>query len=798
MADTGKRVRVRLKNNKIGTIPEESIQEALNQGAELLDTAPPPAKVQTNIQTPQQPLVQEPGVARTSQPPLSLASPTNEPERQSFLSIVPPIYEGAKRMAKGAKDFTYSLWEEKDRPGALQDVISGVGAQGLLDIPAQAMRFFGQDPSRVKVPGVYYTDPSGEKQQATLQTIGQAPETPAGQLGSILGTGAQFLITRRAVGGAKLDALAKQNAPKIISTVASRMPQSLSQSPFMSKFLIPLVTKSTEKTLPLPLDWLLSAAQSFSKSGDPDRSIEDANMSSIIDFGLGMTSSAVGKAARFGKDYFAKKALPFIENVNASTKKMIDYGQELANRMIETKSVFSRTGADAIDNRFNQTVGALKSASDEADALMQELNNMKLVSNDALRLVDYGSEVRKAVDGLDGLKREQVSQSQINRIEAAKEDVERVLPKELKLDAKGNPIPVPAKDPFGNKIPVLAKDASGKEIPTGQYRPVYKVDSEGNPVFKKARDAHGNLIVAATAPDGSPIFQIEYDPKTGRKLYEQDIDANGKPKFEPVYKQEVDASGNPVFEQAKNAFGEDVFETTGKTRSLTFKEAEEWKEKFNKVLKQWYENKLLDPEKSIDKQIKMTFADAIRTAQQKAFDRAKDIKDVISRAGKIPSGSVVEGMNPWDVRVPGVSRPMSYSDAAHVARMDADLSQAAWAAQKKSTTQAAAGAYNPMAVAIAAAQAVHGSIFSPSQMASGWRALTFPVGASRTSKFLGGIATPTPFKTAIPKRASKGYLAYQTSQPPTITPIAQSLLEEQEVKPLPTADPAYFRNRQMQ
>jgi hypothetical protein len=205
------------------------------------------------------------------------------------------------------------------------------------------------------------------------------------------------------------------------------------------------------------------------------------------------------------------------------------------------------------------------------------------------------------------------------------------------------------------------------------------------------------------------------------------LDRNGNkipvqtPKIDPVTKRPVlRPDGTPEFEQALAEDGTPLFEVTDELDRLTFSQAEKLKEKINATLKNFYEKGALSPEDQVDKQVKLEYADAIRAAQKKAFDSLEALKK--SKDASIPPTSPAKKMNPWQVFVPGESKPVSYQEASLLAMKDADLSKAAWEARINAEPQPDKSTFNEMAAAIGLAQFIHGSLFTPSQLATAWKA----------------------------------------------------------------------------
>ena len=159
------------------------------------------------------------------------------------------------------------------------------------------------------------------------------------------------------------------------------------------------------------------------------------------------------------------------------------------------------------------------------------------------------------------------------------------------------------------------------------------------------------------------------------------------------------------------------------------------------------------------------------------------------------------------VNVPGEAKPVSYQDASLIAMKDADLSKAAWEARTLLEPQAGKSQINEPAAMIALGQFIHGSLFTPSQLATAWQQAR-----NQESKTLWAqrwrrsapdlrLALPEkvqPFTRVPPSMVGKSAAIISRKEQTEPTPGMQRLLEEKEVKPLSTANPAYFKDRQVQ
>lgn len=275
------------------------------------------------------------------------------------------------------------------------------------------------------------------------------------------------------------------------------------------------------------------------------------------------------------------------------------------------------------------------------------------------------------------------------------------------------------------------------------------------------------------------------------------------PKIDPATKKLVlGPDGKPVFENAVDAKGNPLYEVTDELEKMTFKEAEDFKERLNSTLKGFYEDGVLSTEDKIDKQVKMAYADATRAAQKNAFDSIEKIKSKLD--AKIPVDSPVKKMSPWMVNVPGEAKPVSYQDASLIAMKDADLSKTAWEARTLLEPQAGKSQINEPAAMIALGQFIHGSLFTPSQLATAWQQVrnqeSKTLWAQRWRKAAPDLrlALPEklqPFTRVPPSMVGKAAAIMSRPEQTQPTPGMQQLIEEQEVKALPTANPAYFNKK---
>ncbi len=593
------------------------------------------------------------------------------------------------------------------------EFLEGAVREGALSIPGQVMSLAGIDPSKVKVPYAEWSDliPGAvEKKEGDVKTfrnIGEAPPSTAGKIGGMAGTALQFGLTRGKLGVPQLEAKTFALANKI-----------LPQNPKLANFLAGSATSVA--------DGVLTAAQAFSKTMDPDEALSTAGWSTLIDMGLRGVPSAVkslidknadvfgpgplDKLVRYTTwDYWAKSALPRIEKIG---KDPLEYQQTLVKKMGERKYDFTKQGKERLDREFGVASDQMKKASKESDEVLSELYNMGAIPPEALRPVDYKTEVRNAIYGIQedgrplfkkvigpkgieiyepipgGFSGKQIDADAIDRVRKAAEKIDEAMPKEFKLDAEGNAIPK------------------------------YRIGKDGKPV------------------------------EIGK-----------------------DASGNPIYEQELDAFGYPKYEYTDEIRAIDFDQAEFYKQRINMVIQDLYDSGFLNPADKIDKQVKLLYANAIRKAQKKAFDLVASTKKAYE--SKIPASSPIKNINPGDVKLPWLDRPLRYSDAGQEAMELADLYTVSKMAQEEFQPHLGAKSAGEMQKMIGISQFIHGSILTPSQLASAYSEASTAVGSSLTAKRLKAISNMAGKMAAASPRVSKGFAGARSTTPPSMTEWVQ-------------------------
>jgi len=303
-------------------IPEDQVQNALKLGAKMGPTPPPPTSA--------------PGIS--SQVVSGLGKSVAE-------DVADPI------AATGS-------WGLK----SLADLAAGA-ATSITGIPAQLMRLGGGDPSKVVL---FETGtPDGGKRPVTLASIGEAPDTVAGKIGSVVGDVAQLAIPSGWVKQAVL------KSPKLLALGSKLMtkaaPVAKATEAGLGKYLLKEPLRYTGRAA---TGATTSGIQQASKTGDAEAAIKDAKTGAAIETALSLAGRGAKKTAKGFLLKAAKSVLP---------KKTIgeDYQEELANRLLETESDFSKKGVQAIEARFKKISDNMEKAADDADKWLEEASVLK-------------------------------------------------------------------------------------------------------------------------------------------------------------------------------------------------------------------------------------------------------------------------------------------------------------------------------------------------------------------------------------------------------------------------------------
>jgi hypothetical protein len=357
---------------------------------------------------------------------------------------VRPVAEHGKKVGKGIAGTVANIVAVP--LSATGEFAAGYAAEMYGSIPAQIGRLTGlYDPSKVStglelngrpgekptiqsvsspipvggapapllnVPGFTYKPKTVEEGGISIADI-KAPETLAGQAGGIAGTVRQF---SKAYG--PLTEMAK-SVPWVAS-LAAKHPK------IATAFGIGSGATA-------------GAMQEVSKTEDPVGFFN----SLLWGAGTDLTLKGLGWAARTYGPKIAKRlaqiTIPMRDTLNPAFGDDVRYQRETTDRMVKTGSDFTEKGAQAINDRFYQSVDALKNASRDADITASELVKLGKILPSSARMVDYKKKTDETIAKF--IKDKSVGESHKNRIIKAKMDLYKELPKELKLDANGNPIP---------------------------------------------------------------------------------------------------------------------------------------------------------------------------------------------------------------------------------------------------------------------------------------------------------------------------------------------------------------------
>jgi hypothetical protein len=220
-------------------------------------------------------------------------------------------------------------------------------------------------------------------------------------------------------------------------------------------------------------------------------------------------------------------------------------------------------------------------------------------------------------------------------------------------------------------------------------------------------------------------------------------------------------------------------EATGQPARLTFKEAEDYKQSIQKTLTDLYNNPDLNVDEKTQKQIRKIVADSMRQSQRFGFDV---LKNAFSKLQGIP-GTGIEKIKPWQVKVPGLTRPVDYRQAGQMAMKDSDLLAIGKTNQLRYLPQEKQQTGQSLMDSISLSQLAHGSIFTPSQVAATAMFMT-PARKTQAIEVLGKLSRAKP-----PVTSPVGTTAFsrllgekKTSEPPI-----EGISDVEEV----TIDPNY-------
>jgi hypothetical protein len=324
MADQGKKVLMILPDGSEAYFPEANVKAAQDLGAKLSSTTPPPTKGVTELAT------------------------------------------AASQQARGAAETSGSA--ARAVAGVLGDFTAGIGTS-LTAIPGQVMRLAGGDPSKVELPFPQIT-PTGERIPATLESIGKPPETMAGKTGEVVGEAMQLATGGAAVkGAAKYGAKALTKAPQVVNLAAKAAPRTAKMAKIIedaaasSPKIAAAVEWAAKTGTQAAQDIVTSAAMEYSKTGNAEEALANAEKGAGIVAGL----STLGKAVAPTGKWLVGKAMTRITDFP-------DYHMSLIDRLYETGSKFTKAGKQAIEARAKGVVKAMKDASDKADYWLRQAN----------------------------------------------------------------------------------------------------------------------------------------------------------------------------------------------------------------------------------------------------------------------------------------------------------------------------------------------------------------------------------------------------------------------------------------
>jgi len=361
MADKGKKVSIKLPDGTIGDIPEENVQEALKRGAQLADTALPPARGLAGVPS---------AIARKAEdfeigPYIEKVKSAIAPVAEFLSGAVSSAMQqpvGLARLA-GVEPSTVKIPEPVSR-AARGAMAFGLGpAFGLAETTTQVLK-------PPKQPGLSDLITGKDTTQTTVSEMVKAPESGSGRAGEFAMDVASFAV------------------PYTAATKLPAVASFISKSPKMARFA-DLMASNT-----------LSSMQEYAKTGDWDKALDSAGFGMLADIGLRSLGKTAKQVAPPIADLLARWSLPLKAKLGQKAKAVKEYHKELAARMIKTASEFTDKGLEAIENRFSSVVGAMKNASKEADDLLNELDTMGLVPQAQTKIVDFASEMSAAFNKL--------------------------------------------------------------------------------------------------------------------------------------------------------------------------------------------------------------------------------------------------------------------------------------------------------------------------------------------------------------------------------------------------------------
>ncbi len=214
---------------------------------------------------------------------------------------------------------------------------------------------------------------------------------------------------------------------------------------------------------------------------------------------------------------------------------------------------------------------------------------------------------------------------------------------------------------------------------------------------------------------------------------------------------------------------------------MTFDQAELEKERLNYTLATLYDSAKSDADIELAKLVKLKANDAIRRAHRAGLGNLESTVNSLVSSGAIPGNSPLASSQPWKVKVKGMKSPIDYKEAQRLSMQDADIMGAGWGALLKFTRQSDYSYYNPMSSSIALNQFIHGSMITPSQVATLYGAISAPTQLTRISSGLSQFMRKPPVTGRPPvlgRTAARITGGKDDENKPPITTSAQELIED--------------------
>lgn len=424
MADKGKKVGVRLPDNTEWDVPEENLQEVLRREpkAVVIGTTPPPLEQKPEPQQMQQ--------EKKTKGAIELVAPLAGVAKGTGGGIVEAVSNVGKSIFDTVVGFTEGMFTGAPAqtarvlgldPGKIkfqpspgvpvpQYVIGGTLTSPQLPTLSETERApikpLASDIT-IQYPSQLISSPYGlmaqpvRTQEEIRQLVESSPELSPREIGKMAGEAAQVSSITKGVStglgavGRGVSALARTPAaarvvkaasdlytktPPVVkktveavttpATQAASVAQKAKQA-FVQNY--PETSKLLKSLSPKPgqfaEDLIATSLQEFSRTGNADQAVKS-----------GLIGSATGQALNvLGRTFKAYEA-PWKTKLAHQTIPMdysIEHKDRMAARLIETGSLFSRKGVDAIGKRADDISQTMRDAGKKADDWLREASELK-------------------------------------------------------------------------------------------------------------------------------------------------------------------------------------------------------------------------------------------------------------------------------------------------------------------------------------------------------------------------------------------------------------------------------------